>query len=437
MASQNVLGTTVDVYAKGISYSGPFLSLVSKDGALEVNLTLTNIKVDLSLLYDLCFPFVGCSEQEITGDAKASSISVVTDLVMSIDPNTGEFMAASSGTNATVASNFDVSLNGFLGGLVDFILGFFNNQFANDLASTIESQVDGLLPPLFSSAFSSLELSEVFTFPPLFGGNSFVDVVFESFLSNLEFFVEGARAGMSSTANAVAPLPKSNLGSIQRANCLSFVQDEEPFFEGDDFGIGLHDDVFNRLLHAVWMGGGLEFPVDPAILGGLDLDDLGIADLDVSLEFLSAPVVSGCTEDGSLEIQIGDMAVYTSLTFGVIPLVVDIYVSVRAVAEFTVVDDDGIQELGLSVNEVTYLETDLVFEDLTQSAFEDVLVTLIEEELVPNFLGTLTEGAIGGIPLPAIDLSGIEGVPPGVILELDLKAIERVGGHSVLLGGVQ
>jgi len=427
----------VDIYATGMSYSGPFVFLDSFDGYLEATIILQNLKVDLSFVYETCFPFVGCSDSTLTGNATASEITIVTKVAMSLNPATGELEASSLGTDVIVGSNFDVNLDGILGAIVEFIVGFFNDTFANELASAVEGEVEGLIPSLFGDAFSSLEISEVFSFPPLFGGDQSVDVVFESFLALLDFFSEGALIGMESTANPLQPLPKDTLGSIGRAECLETGSDISPFFTGDDLGIGLHDDVFNRLLFAVWQGGGLEFPVSSDALGGLDLDGLGIGDLSVEIEFLAPPVVSGCTPSGDLEIQIGDMGVYASLTFGAIPLDVDIYASLRAEAAFTVVEDDGGQQLGLTLSEVKDLKTDLVFSSPEQMVFEDALVTLIEEELIPIFLGTLTEGSIGGFPLPSIDLSSIEGIPGGVELELDLNSVQRVGGYSMLLGGVK
>ena len=436
IATQNVaiLGD-VDIFVDGFTYAGPYVSLTSKDGALGVVVTLSNLDVDLRFQYQICF--FGCSTQTLTGNATASSVTVETDIVLALNPTTGELEASAASTNATVSSNFDVSIDGALGGLVGFIVGFFNDTFAEELANVLEQEVGALIPPLFGEAFGSLELSEVFSFPALLGGDTVVEILFESFLQNMEFFVEGARIGMETTANALAEQSTSALGSFGRANCLSPGVEVPPFFAGSDLGIGLHDDVFNRLLFAVWKGGGLEFPLDPSLLSGFDLQGLGISGLEVGIEFTAPPVVTGCNPEGVLQIQVADMAVYTDLNFGLTPLAVDIYVSFVGEAEFAVVSGPTGQQLGLTIANIGETLLDLEFADPTQASFAGPLSSLIEAELIPTFLDTLTEGEIGGFPLPAIDLSGVEGVPEGVALELDLQSIDRVGGYSVLEGGVK
>ena len=250
-------------------------------------------------------------------------------------------------------------------------MGFFNDTFAEQLATVLEDEVGALLPPLFGDAFGSLELSEVFSFPPLLGGETVVDILFESFLQNMEFFVEGARIGMETTANPIVEFPKDTPGSFGRANCLNPGVEEPPFFGGADLGIGLHDDVFNRLLFAVWKGGGLEFPLDPSLLDGFDIEGLGISDLDVAIEFTAPPVVTGCNPQGVLQIQVADMAVDTQLNFGLIPLEVSIYVSFIGEALFDVVSGPTGQQLGLTIKNIQQTLLDFEFTDLTRQRLQN------------------------------------------------------------------
>jgi len=86
---------------------------------------------------------------------------------------------------------------------------------------------------------------------------------------------------------------------------------------------------------------------------------------------------------------------------------------------------------------VTKLETDIIITDPSLVGFKDVIASLIEAQLVPTFLDALSGGAIGGFPLPAIDLSIVDGVPPGTMLELDLNEVDRTDGYTVLKGEVK
>ena len=104
IATQNVaIIGDVDIFVDGFSYNGPFVSLTSKDGALGVVVTLNDLDVDLRFEYEVCF--FGCSTQTLTGSATASSVTVATDIVLTLNPETGALEASAASTNASVASN--------------------------------------------------------------------------------------------------------------------------------------------------------------------------------------------------------------------------------------------------------------------------------------------------------------------------------------------
>ena len=100
-----------------------------------------------------------------------------------------------------------------------FIVGFFNETFAEELRPFWSKRSSTLIPPLFESTWL-IGVVGGFQFSSALG-DTVVEILFESFLQNMEFFVEGARIGMETTANALAVVPDSNSGKFWRANCLS------------------------------------------------------------------------------------------------------------------------------------------------------------------------------------------------------------------------
>jgi hypothetical protein len=198
----------------------------------------------------------------------------------------------------------------------------------------------------------------------------------------------------------------------------------------------LHDDVLNQILYGIWWGGGLAFPVGSDLIGGVALPG-GISNLSLNVEFLLPPIAVSCGTGGQLRVQVGDIRVDASLNIGPLPVSLEIFASLDALASVSVVDGPEGKELGLSITTIDVLVTDLEYDDDALLSVEGALQSLIEAELVPTLLDSLTGGALAGFPLPAIDLSSISGVPPGTALELDLTNVVRSGGYTVLRGNVK
>jgi hypothetical protein len=116
----------------------------------------------------------------------------------------------------------------------------------------------------------------------------------------------------------------------------------------------------------------------------------------------------------------------------------DIYVSFQASAGFQIVEGADGPELGISISDIDFAEADVEFADPALIGFKDVVLGLITEQLVPTFLDSLAGNALGGFPLPAIDLSAAsDQVPPGTELGLDLQTVVREKGYTVLQGDVK
>ncbi|GMV44398.1 MAG: hypothetical protein AMXMBFR64_61140 [Myxococcales bacterium] len=421
------------IYVNDIKYGKAKVALKSIAGGLHMTMTIPNLTAkifaDCSAWY--CFGI------DATGTVTTTSIVIDMDLMLSLQAATGKVNATAQNTVVKI-NGLDIKLDGVLGFLTNWLINFFEGTFATQLQNAFKDQIANALPPIVASALESLAFNSDFTIPPLLGSGDPVVIQLRTALSTLNFQPPGGELGMYATAVTPKKVPHTVLGSIGRAACLS--GQTEPFAFPLDWPlqIGLHDDFFNQILFGIYWGGALSFPVGPELLAGVDLAKYGVSDVSLNIDFLLAPIVTACNPAEQIEIQIGDMHIHAVLTLGGVLLDMDIYVSFAANAEFQLKDGDNGKELGIAIQDITKIEADVIFTDPAVFGFKGVVLGLIQEQLVPAFLDSLAGNALGGFPLPAIDLSGAsDQVPPGTTLELDLKQVTRDKGYTLLQGDVK
>ena len=416
-----------------IKYGKAKVALKSIAGGLHMTMTIPNLTAKIFADCNAWY----CFGIDATGSVTTTNIVIDMDLMLSLAPATGKVSATAQNTVVKI-NGLNIQLDGVLGFLTNWLINFFEGTFATQLQTAFKDQIATALPPIVASALESLAFNSDFNIPPLLGSGDPVTIQLRTALSTLNFQVPGGELGMYATAVTPKKVTHTVLGSIGRAACLS--GQTEPFAFPTDWPlqIGLHDDFFNQILFGIYWGGALAFPVGPELLGGIDLAQYGVTDVTLDIDFLLPPIVTSCNAAEQLEIQIGDMHIHAVLTLGGVLLDMDIYVSFAANASFQLVQGAEGTELGIGVEDITKIETDVLFSDPAVFGFKGVILGLIQEQLVPAFLDSLAGNALGGFPLPAIDLSGAsDQVPPGTTLELDLKQVTRDKGYTLLQGDVK
>ena len=422
-----------DINVKGLTHNKPKVSLLSINGGLHMMMVLDNVKIDIQAKCTEWFCF-GASP---TGKVTMSSIVIDMDLMLGLNVATGKVKATAANTKVKI-NNLDISLDGVLGFLTNWLINFFEGSFTTSLQNTFKDQLATQLPPIVSSALESLAFDSDFSIPPIMGGGDSITVQLRTALSSLDFKTPGGTLGMFATAVTPKKVGHTVLGSIGRAACLSGGTETFGFANVAPLQIALHDDFFNQILFGIYWGGGLAFPVGPDMLGSVDLTKYGITDLTLDIDFMLAPIVTSCNPTEKLKIQVGDMHIHAVMTLGGVKLDMDVYVSFEANAGFQIIDKPTGAELGVAIEDITMIEADVLFADPKLIGFKDAVLGLIQEQLVPTFLDSLAGSALGGFPLPAIDLSGASAqIPPGTELELDLKTVARDKGYTLLQGDVK
>lgn len=444
--SIGALGVNFDIYVRTLDYANSTIALSAIDGGLRLNLSINGVagrlRIDCTSSDFACF-FAGGDND---GSLSASSIGYTADIRLRAD--------GSGGLDISVA-NASTSVNGTSissdGGFQNFLLGVASALFF-DIESTLEAELNGVLAdviePLLDDALSGLALNLPFDLPSLDpAGGATIPVALATDFNVVTFQDEspgpqggllGLGASAETTVRGVSegePFD-SNRGSPDRNGCG--VAAQQLVVPGvAPLEVVFPDDTLNGILYAAWWGGLLEFPLDPSILGDLDLEAFGITDLTLDVSAWLPPVASDC-RDGRLLLSIVDLRIDASLLlFG---QRLDLVVYTAFDAPIQLVAADG--ELGVIVDAIedVSLEVNVVQEDLVAS--EALIAGLLESELVPA-LGDLLGGGepLASFPLPAFDLSDGVGLPPGsleiAISIIDPPAETRQGGNTIVYGVLQ
>jgi hypothetical protein len=358
-----------------------------------------------------------------------SNVKLNAELKLSVDPSTHLIVVT------VVNSKVDATLNigGFSGGL-GFLINLLSGTISNSLTPGLETQLNDALVneigPVLGDALGALALDTTFSIGRLDGSGEKVDLNLQTDFHDVDGTTAGVAFLQRGRVTSTKAVPYENLGVPGRIGCQAKPQGLV-VLKNDPLELALQDDVLNQLLHAAWYGGLIEFPVPPSMLGGLDLTQYGVTDLDLKLSAMLAPTVSDCNPGQTLDAHIGDLRVDAKLKLFGQPMDVVVYATITA--GVTVSATEGAIGISLSELKTSELQVDVLQENLISS--EAVLGGLIEENLIGALVGQLTGTALGSFPLPSIDLSGaVAGLPAGTGIAINPNKVTRVDGNSVIGG---
>ncbi len=417
----------INIY--NIKYGDPSIDLIPIDGGLHLFVSIPNFSADIQIDQSgfLC--------PDMTGTAKASSITIDSDVMIT---STNGVVSAQMATSQVKVNNLDIKVDGILGFLLNWLIDFFEDSFANQIAGAFQQQLGGVIPKAIVDALNSLALDQVIEIKPFMGSGQPVQLSLKTGLSSVDFKKEGATLGMKATVVTPKAISHGSLGSIGRAACLSGLGEPFVFPKKGQLEMGLHDDFFNQLPFGMYWGGLFQMDILPADLG-TDLTQYGLTDVILHVDFLLAPILTGCTADGKTVLQIGDMRVDGDMKLFGAPVAMTLYASMEVEANLMPVDVPGQgKQISVALGQTRLMEVEITQVTGALSGAEDILVGLVKEQLVGKFLSSFAGGAFGSFPVPDIDLSSVNpSVPPGSKISLDLKEMLRIFGYTVLTGAVK
>jgi len=430
LAVTSILQCTATIRAKNIKYSGPYIDLYPINGGLHARVSLTNVSMDIDANMSgfLC--------PSASGKVTASSIIVDVDLLVSV-PSPGKAKVVIGDKSASV-QGLNVSLDGVLGFLFNWLIDLFSDTIANQIEAMVVDQIDQFAP-ILEGALESLEFDMPLTIPPLLGSGSPVTMDLKTTLSSAQFDTSGADIGLTATVLTSKGVQYDPLGSLARSGCLSSGEQPFHFIEMNELEFGIFDDLLNQVLYSVWYGGSLEMDIGEADLPpDIGLAQFGVDDLTLHISFMLPPVLTSCTPTGKFVAQVGDIQIHATLTLLGQPLEMDAYASAEADLLLDVVNKPTGPELSFGIGslDVVEIEIESVSGGLADAKF--ALTSLIEDTLLPMLFEGFTSGPLASFPIPEIDLGSLgAGFPPGTKFSFLADQIYREAGHTVLSGVVK
>ncbi len=190
-----------------------------------------------------------------------------------------------------------------------------------------------------------------------------------------------------------------------------------------DVEVALADDTLNRLLWAAWRAGAGVLQTAPPAAESTTA--MGLGEMEVQVEMLLPPVVTGCG-GSDLSVHIGDVrAVVETDVYGT-PLEVTMHFAVEA--ELDVVQQDG--AVGIEPGAVKTVDWDATVSDSNMLAWADLLSNVVADHAIPDMLAAFDPGGPTTLQLPDLAVGETDKV-------LIIDAITRIGTTTLLTGAFE
>jgi hypothetical protein len=405
-----------DIYVTGLSHDQPALSLVAIAGGLHFVYVIGNL--NLPLVFDCTCTLCECwfAGGDGTGTVHIGAVDTESDIMLSLA--TGGSPNAVFVNVVTQISDLDITADQWF---LDFMLSIVEAFIVDGLVADLEAELSQMMAveaaPLIEDAIASFKCPESVALP---GGD--ISLAVESGLSWLEFAPGYGQLGLQVQVLPPALGHAAGQGAIQAGGA------PPSFAGGPAVGAGLKDDLLNQFFWAAWQA------------GTFDLSDMAIGPGVVISTFAHLPPVVMPGQSGNqIEIGIGDLQIDATIDPDLIegagslsqPVEAELYVSALATVSLGV--DAGTGRLIVVDPTVETWVQVTSAEGVPDPQAVATPVMELAEALLPFLLGEL----FAALPFPELDLSGIEGVPPGTTLEVSFGSIDRQGRYHRLTGSLE
>lgn len=294
--------------------------------------------------------------------------------------------------------------------------------------------IGGLLNDTFSGLIAGFAIEQEFDLPALGGGEPNT-VKLSTAISNLQTSKESLRIvmdGLAATQNIQRPFEV--LGVPAWTGCEPTTP--LPIDPLQPLLLGLHTDLLNQILFAVWDGGTLNTTIDPSALGDFDLSGLGIENLEALVDARLPLLFNACGK--ATRMQIGDLYLDATMDFAGTPTHIALWIQGDIpVAMGVLVTEEGTKELGFELGALDDLVMEVVINDGLFAGDDATLLAIVKSALLPKLLEGLA-GGLGSFPLPEIDLAALApGLPEGTKFAIGIEIVETKGGYVRVLGKLE
>lgn len=292
-----------EIYLDSVTFGAPDVKIAPTFGALDVNIAIPNLNVQLRLV-KIDGGFLCPGNQQ--GEALADMVTVTMRVNLDVDPATHLFRIFAGETTLTM-DGFDVNIdNWFYNLIVGLLQGTLENLLKDQVQTLLVDNINKLPETLNGFLAKPIEVAV----PELLPGMNAVTLRLSIQPQALVFDPTGGAADLNAAITSDKTIDRTILGTIGRASCL--VTPPEVF--GFDLGnaeklmAGLMHDALNEALYSLWSGRFLNIHLTSEALGSsLDLSQYGVTNLDATTAALIPPVVTSCNPTNTITAQVGDL----------------------------------------------------------------------------------------------------------------------------------
>ncbi len=437
-------GCKYEVSMTNIRTGTPVVELSPNVAGIFLSLTLPNLFADVALApaTRACPTLAGTLH---------ATLSVVSLIQISLDA-LGNPVVTMVGTNVYLQGlQFDIA--GMDSNLLQWLLNLATTTIQGVLANVMTNLLDNEVPPRLEAALAAINLDREFTIPAIeIGDTALTDPVtirLRTRLSRVEHENTGLDLAVSATVASTPNNTHEVLGSIGRAACLDatptpFAYPSVDCTPGEagvqpcGVQVGVHDDLLNRALFALWWAGMMKLDVPVAQLSdevAAQLAGYGIQDLVVHADLLLPPILTTCNPVGSWMLQVGDARVVADMTMGGQALQVEAFATVSAEAVIGAVAGTT---LSIGLGDVVLLDFEITEITESMASLQGSLENLLRDQLFPSLIEDYANTTLFSLQIPEFDLSAAEAsLPPDTMVGVNLQALAPVDGYTLVSGGLR
>ena len=423
------------VYIQNVKFGKPTVHINLFDGGMAFAVVIPNLSLDVKLKGKCKFLFIDFCP-DFSGDVTVDLIDVKAEI--KLWTGSDKKIHAKMENVQVDMHDIDVDIDGILGWLFGWLIDVMVDQFADTIVKAFEQQIGDMVNETVEELFSKFELHETIEIPPLLGNNP-TSVSILTRPQNVVVKPDGVRLAMEGSLYSPKGVSHDVLGSISRANCLSMTPPTFDLPYQSEIEFGIFDDLLNEGLYSIWWSGTLNAKITSEDLADVDLSEYGVSDLAVDLDFYLPPILTDCTEDEELQVQVGDLYVDADLLFNGIPLSMGAFVQLAASVKLEAVpNDQGGNDVAITILDLAVFEMEIVSVSENFVGAEDGLEALIKDLLLPPLLEDFIGTQLAAFPIPTIDLATLmPDLPVGVELVFSIEYLDRWEGFTVAAGHLE
>ena len=438
LTSFGCIGGDCTLSLASFTYSDPEISLTLMSGGLHVSFELNQLAADIELAFPCSVPVICPSNPAVLpGGMTIAKVGLEADVLVTVVD--GELKVT---TAKEAIDIYDVFIDvpdptgGLLESVINGALDFVEPALIGVFEAVLPYFIGDLIGGLLDSFKDALSIDQELDLPALVGDADPNTLVIATEAADILFTPQYMRLALDAVAHTkVADKPYPDVtGSLRYDGCGKV--GTLPVPPSARIAAGIHDDLLNQLVYAIWAGGTLSIDMGAEAAEVLDLSAYGMQLDALSVDPMLPIVVNSCS--GANRAQIGDLGLTAQLNFLGVPSTLGLWLQADAELVLHVAENEaGNTELSFEILGLDEVQID-VFQNIGYFEGDEVaLIELVKDGLVPLLLDKLA-GDAAVFELPTIDLSSLsESIPAGTEIGLDIQSITREKAYLIVEGALK